>query len=309
MKFARALLRDLVDKRLWPIAVALVAALVAIPLVLGGGGAATDAPAPPVAATPDASTTAVAAVQLTGAPAPTTRPGKVRDPFRRKITKPKTTTSEDGAASAGSGSSAGTGSGGTTPPTTTPGTTTPPPPPAPTPTVPKELGGYFRTEIRWSRDATGDAHGISRLTPLGGTADPAALFLGVTIDPTKSNALNAVFLVGPHATADGDGDCNALDCRVVAVEAGESESFTVTPTDGGAPRSYRLDVEKVDAVKASVALARTMRARVHPDGREVMRAMWQDRDVAAALGPIRYSQAFGLLYWETAKSDVDKLAR
>ena len=55
MTVVRSIFRDLVDRRLWPVAVALVAALVAVPLLLGRGDAgATDAgprtaPLPPAA--------------------------------------------------------------------------------------------------------------------------------------------------------------------------------------------------------------------------------------------------------------------
>ncbi|MGH2942678.1 MAG: hypothetical protein ACRDLN_07900, partial [Solirubrobacteraceae bacterium] len=38
MNFARALIRELVDKRLWPVAAVLVVALVAVPVVLSRGG-------------------------------------------------------------------------------------------------------------------------------------------------------------------------------------------------------------------------------------------------------------------------------
>ena len=84
MNPVRRIADDLVEKRLWPIALVLVVALVAIPLFVGGGSsptaadaelAATPAPAPIESAAP--------AVELVGPPAVRTRPGKLRDPFRR----------------------------------------------------------------------------------------------------------------------------------------------------------------------------------------------------------------------------------
>ena len=50
MSFLKNVLHDLVEKRLWPVAIALVAALVAVPIVLGGSSSSADAPATDVAA-------------------------------------------------------------------------------------------------------------------------------------------------------------------------------------------------------------------------------------------------------------------
>src|SRR3954471_12265374 len=47
MSFLRNVLHDLIEKRLWPVAIALVAALVAVPIVLGGSSdAGTTTPVP-----------------------------------------------------------------------------------------------------------------------------------------------------------------------------------------------------------------------------------------------------------------------
>jgi hypothetical protein len=52
MSAVRNLITDLVDRRLWPVAVALLAALVAVPVLLGGGSKSpAPAPAAPLAAT------------------------------------------------------------------------------------------------------------------------------------------------------------------------------------------------------------------------------------------------------------------
>jgi hypothetical protein len=80
--FARNIVTDLVEKRLWPVAVALLAALVAVPVVLGSGGEAapTASPAPVAPSTPG--TTSRAEVTLdTAAPAERVRDGRLRDPF------------------------------------------------------------------------------------------------------------------------------------------------------------------------------------------------------------------------------------
>src|SRR3954470_10467399 len=90
MSFLRNVLHDLVEKRLWPVAVALVAALVAVPIVLGGqSDATTSTPAPvaDAAASPnalanhrDAARAQVVSLEEQAA-GKVTRAGTVRDPF------------------------------------------------------------------------------------------------------------------------------------------------------------------------------------------------------------------------------------
>jgi hypothetical protein len=82
MNFVRTLLRDLVERRLWPVALLLVAALVAVPVVLGRGGDTGAAETAVVPATPadDGASAQKAEVTLdTSAPADRKRGGDVRD--------------------------------------------------------------------------------------------------------------------------------------------------------------------------------------------------------------------------------------
>ena len=84
MSAVRSIFNDLVDRRLWPVAVALVAALVAIPVMLGGGSSASapDAAAPLGSAATAAGGTAQAAISVsTPSTAPTDHPGTARNPF------------------------------------------------------------------------------------------------------------------------------------------------------------------------------------------------------------------------------------
>src|SRR3954454_11894357 len=88
MSFLRNVLHDLVEKRLWPVAIALVAALVAVPIVLGGksdAGTSTppvvaDASANGLANHRDAARAQVVSLEEQAA-GKVTRAGKVRDPF------------------------------------------------------------------------------------------------------------------------------------------------------------------------------------------------------------------------------------
>lgn len=287
----RNLARDLVERKLWPVALLLLVAAVAIPVILGGGADASD-PAADVAAIEEqssaTSTTARSALQLVGPASAASRAGRQRDPFRQPATKAEAqpgagddTASRDGAAGAPAGGAAADG------------------PATGAPSTPSEQTGgtaaaapvYQRTEVRWYEATAGKQRPLARLTPLGGLVDTAVLYLGVT----KSSGNYAVFLLGPNATSDGEAKCEDGDCRVIGLKGGQTQIVTVQSPNGGQARQYHLDVVEVESVRTTAAKARTMRLKVHPDGRDVMRELWLDGPTAAALRPIQFDRDSGLL--------------
>jgi len=315
----RSIARDLVDKRLWPVAVLLLAALVAMPFDIGSGSdsAPTSASAPVTPVTPVAPAVAgapgyEALVTLAG-PAVTgkdNRPGTLDDPFYDPPAVDAGVpgvapggaapggAAPGGAASAGAagggGVAAATGAGGfaTGPPASSdpPDHTTPPRPAGP---------AYQRTEARWYDTSGGAPRPLVRLTPLGGDVDTAAMYLGVT----KSGGTHAVFLLGPGATSEGEALCvDGTDCRVIGLKAGQTQLVTVKPADGSEERQYSLEVTAVRTIAADAATARTMRLKVHAEGRDVMRAMWQDAATAAALGAVQFDRDSGLLVRAATKA-------
>jgi hypothetical protein len=301
MNFARALIRELVDKRLWPIAIVLAVALVALPVLLSAGGdRAASGDAPLLAGAPaDSGATKVAAVELAGPPSVRSRPGKVRNPFRRTAEKTAGAQTSAAPAPAGGGVTA------TDEPAQSGGATAP----EATETVPKTptaAPAYYRTVVRWYEATGGTSRPLSRLTPLGDRADLAALYLGVT----SSDARYAVFLLGPNATAEGEANCeDTSNCRLIGLRTGATQVITVQPTDGGEARRYHLEVVSAKAVTTTAAQARTMRDKVHSDGRDVMRELWQDAPTATALRPMRYEPATGLLYESSATTSPEKTAK
>jgi hypothetical protein len=167
-------------------------------------------------------------------------------------------------------------------------------------TVPSEPTGpvepvaapvYYSTVVRWWENEPGRPEPIRRLTPFGGLVDTAVLYLGVT----KSDGNYAVFLLGPNATSDGEAKCEDAECRVFGLKSGQTQIVTVTPADGGEVRQYNLDVVSVKAHEADGDTLSRMRARVHIDGRDVMRELWSDARTAEALRPIQYDKTIGLL--------------
>jgi hypothetical protein len=287
MNFARALLRDLVDKRLWPIAALLAATLVVVPLLIGGAGSADDGSPAPAAAVDESATAnasqSAPAVELVGPASVRARAGTVRDPFRRP--KPKV---EDRVATPSASAATDTAAAQTS-------TTDPTKNASPTLTKPPFA---YRTVVRFglTDGDPGKARGISRLTPLGGVIAPALVYLGVSID-----GAHAAFLLGPSAQQYGEGRCvDRANCRIIVLKAGMSTVVDVTPTEGP-PRQYSLEVVSVRREsKPSEDIATKARAHVHPDGRDVLSDVTGDAATARAIGKIVYAQSLGVLVAKSA---------
>jgi hypothetical protein len=298
LRFARALIGDLVDKNLWPVALLLCIAIVAIPVLMTRGGGSDGAGVPAAAPQPDAETTK--AVELIGPPTTRRRPSKQLDPFRQPKKKEKAAAAA-GSIPLGPGSpsaaapSAGTPSGGTpstgapstgTPSTGTPSTRTPAVNPARV---------YYRTEVRWSQVESATARPISRLTPLGDAGERGVLYLGV------SNRGYAVFVLSPKAQVEvssgeqaGDTPCNEpVSCRFVGLKAGAKKVIIVPSSDGSKARRYHLEAVSIKRVVTSFATASRMHAKVHSKGRAVLREMLSDPLTAQVLDLLRYHEPSG----------------
>jgi hypothetical protein len=209
MNFARALIRELVDKRLWPIAVVLLVALLAVPVMLGRGGddpASDDAP--PVAdASADAGATKVPAVTITGPPSVRSRPGQVRDPFRRTPVKLQTATTPSSAAPAGGGTAA---------------------PSAAAPAMPTDRIDTTKTiDVRF-----GKADNLRRMPRLkAGTELPAGQnavvrYAGVVAGTQQARFVAVDGVIGKTA---GDARCYGKDggCNAFDMKAGDKQTFIV----------------------------------------------------------------------------------
>jgi len=215
MNFARVLIRELVDKRLWPIAVVLVVALLAVPVMLSRGGddpASDDAP--PVAdASAEAGATKVPAVKITGPPSVRSRSGQVRDPFRRTPDKTATATTPSSAAPA-------VASGGTASPTAA----------APGGTTETATNGVDTTKTIDVRFGKADSmRRIPRLkagTDLPGGKDAVVRFAGVVAGTERARFVAVSGVIGQTS---GDAKCLKKDdtCYALDMKAGDSQTFTV----------------------------------------------------------------------------------
>jgi hypothetical protein len=313
VNYLRSLRDDLVEKRLWPIALLLLLAAIAVPVFLGrgGGGDGAAVVTPPAAAPAGDVAGATPAVQVVGPPSVRARAGAVRDQFRRAAKAKASVATVDGAPAPATSSG-----GAAAPATKTPRDATSTTPSATTSTTPAAesesntttttpaaapsataTASVYRTRVRWGTDDSAKARGISRLEPLGGQSDPALLYLGTTDDHAQ-----AMFVLGPNALADAPKDeCAEETCRIIVLKAGKSVDVGVVGVDGGADRRYVLTVDAItETVVASEAAAREQGARVHSAGREVLREIIKDPKTAAAIGQFGYAPSLGAVVGITA---------
>lgn len=293
MNVLRAVRDDLVETRLWPVAVLLVVLMIAIPVVLArGGSAAPAAPAPVPAPVADATAKEPVVLQQPAQPAQAPR-GRFRDPFRgaqgtgqpgsaasaaqagtaKSVTPAPPASSGSSSSSSSSSSSTGSSSspggssssGGSSQATTVTPSTTPPAsaPAAPTtqPAVPGRYFAGYRVDLSWGDPAAlRTLHDVDRLTVLRTAARPSLVFLGIRLD-----GKTAVFLVPGVASATGDGRCRPGNgfCSVIELREGETEYLDVQTPTGVVQAELSLDrvAERRAGTKADAHDALTTAAK------------------------------------------------
>jgi hypothetical protein len=300
--------RQLVQRRLLPVAILLVAALAAVPVLL-----AQDAePAPaPARAGADKAVTASAAVaepivELVEEGDRTKRRrvlGARKNPFEPakppKATKAKAPASapasqaptSGGTPAGGAESGAGSGSGGSGAPSA--GTPSSPPageaplstPPVTTPPAaeaPKRKQELYSLTVRFG-DSTQELlpkMNLARLKPLPSATNPILVYLGVAEDKKT-----AIFMVDAAVQAQGDGVCrpDPAVCETIHLRVGDTEFFDVKDESGAVSAQYQLDLLEIERrTTSSASKARAARARVSEAGRKVLRAH------KSQVGPLRY---------------------
>jgi hypothetical protein len=301
MSFLRNLVSDLVEKRLWPVALLLVGALVAVPFLLGGGSEADTAAT--ATATPAAtSTTTVTTIRVSedtnvATIAPT---GAKHNPFNQPKAE-KAATADEGATTPPSTSEAtptagdtGSTSGTPTPSTTAPSTPSTPTTPSDSPTTPKtdEDTKAIRVDLSFGEPGSTkqkDRTDIARLSALPSADKPIVIFLGV-----KKDKKTATFLISSDATATGDGSCkpSATNCQTIEMQEGDSTFLDIDL--GAGVRQFRLDVDRIGEVdKETSEKATTARARASVAGRAYLRSAIESGEVS--LSGLDFSEKTGTL--------------
>ena len=267
--------RQLVDRKLWPLAILLIAALAAVPMLLSKDDAA---PLPPAGLgagatqVADASSVTQPIVTL-GSPEAIERRRKVlgsrKNPFEPKVKAKKaevttTTTSTPGSAKPAGGGAAAPGSGGSAgAPVVGVNPLTP---------VKKKTYELFSLKIRFGSTASDDLanRSIKRLTALPKMSEPVLVYLGL-----KRDLKTAVFLVDANTMVVGDGKCvpSPVNCQNLELKKGQVAFIDVLDEAGESTAQYELDFVKVLKKSTSdAAAAKASRRAVAKGGRDALRA-------------------------------------
>jgi hypothetical protein len=297
MNPVRKLVDDLINKKLWPVALALVLAAVAIPVLISGSGsdAGSDVPDPSFALAAPGAASASPAVELVGPPAVRSRDGAVRDPFRRKkVAPPATTATSPPASSAGASSGATTSTGAATTggakvSSEKPATSAPTSTPSVSTATTAAARSAYQTVVRFTRPGGTRERPLARLAVLGNSDSPALQYLGVSGD-----GQHAIFVLGAKATADdSDAACIGHPCRAVGLGRGDKLGVDVLGKDL-VVRHYVVEVIGLRRlVMATAADARVWRARVDPAGGAVRRVLREDPALDSVFTQLRYAASTG----------------
>ncbi len=282
MSIFQDIFADLVEKRLWPVAVVLLAGLVAVPLALSRAAA----PAPAAVTAPHPPADGIAAGEpVVSVAAPARRAallGRPHDPFKQlylpKPTKADLSQAAGGTVSpapvAGGGSSASAGGagapsavgsaptspapggGGPTPPapsapSTPPASPAPSPPPSSPPAQPDLVRASI--DLRFGRVGAPRRliHRLPPLSALPSASDPVIIYLGLLHDNRT-----AVFLVSADARPSDRTRCRPVRgaCQTVRMRPGQRERFAVPRADGTRVQ-YELALGRVRGASSDAGVA------------------------------------------------------
>jgi hypothetical protein len=248
MNFLTEPLRQLVRRKLWPVALLLVAALVAVPLTLAKQPV-TPPPPVPTANEDGMPATFVAAAEPAETLARKRVLGKQKDPFepaplskavkkQLKAAKDAKKKSESDAAAKTDSGTGGAAAGGGGKSASPPAGAEPTPTATPTPMIPA-----YSVNVRFGNtDGETAPSTVERLAPLPDEETPVLVYRGV-----EDGGKVAVFELTGKVDAQGDGEClpKPEDCQYLKLRAGETEFITVTETGDETDAQYQLDLVKI----------------------------------------------------------------
>ena len=306
MSVPRNMLKELVDRKLWPIALVLIIALVAVPVLLTKK-ASTDIVTPPTGPLPYSSGTTLPAISVKTASGNSNLGGKGRNPFTPQhvattattatvasVTTPSTgtTTTSTGTtgisgtgSTSGSGtSSSGSGSGGTPAPTPTTPAPTPAPKPAPT-GLTSTQAYHVSLAITTANGGVNTIDPLERLSILPSKQQPMLVELGVL-----QGGHSVVFVVEPGTVVSGAGSCTPgpIDCEILTLNAGQTEGISKQTGSGSTP----VALFSVNAISAdrfpSAAAALKARQTASNVGRQLV-----SRSALSAISLFQYDPSVG----------------
>ncbi len=290
MTTLRNIWADLVEKRLWPVALALLVAIVAVPVILAKKPepqqAAELAAATSVQKTPDGETVVALDTSQTDI---TIHAGDNRNPFKQLfVPKQKSTSSDTATQASGGGGDTTTdtgssgGSGDSKTDSSSGGGDTPA----------GETLTTYRVTLRFGQAGSMKTlQNVARLTPLPSATNPFFVFLGV-----KTGGDTLVFLVSSDAKGTGDGTCkpSKSTCETIELHVGDTEFFDLNTETG--TEQYQMDIVSIHKLTAtSSAAASRARARQSREGRALLEMAAEDGAIPDQLGAYRWDAARGVL--------------
>ena len=291
MSFFTNMIKELRDRKLWPIAIALIVALVAVPILLSKKAPTKLLVPQPTGGLPYSTGTSLPAISVKTAPGASKFAGKGRDPFTPQhaattatvaavTTTPTTpTASTPGTGTAGSGATTPSSGGGSTPvapvttsPTPAPTPTTPAPTPKPAP-KPGPAGLTDKESYQVSLAMTTADGGVNTIDPLERLSilpslkQPLLVELGVV-----RGGKQVLFAVEPGAAVGGPGTCTPgpIDCEIIALSPGQTEGVSKQTPTGTVPVAL-FSVNSITAAEhPTVAAANQARRDASDAGRQLM---------------------------------------
>jgi hypothetical protein len=294
----RALWDELVERRLWPVAIVLVVALVAVPVLLlkPAKTASPPSPAPAGAGTNSPSVAFQPAVSTEGKKSSEIpkdlRSFKQKNPF----TPQGLTSTAAGAAASGTATPPATGTGGGTvssgsltgsgssPSSSSPGssgTGTGSPTGSTGAPTKKTIYWHYTVNVRFGKTGKEDLKTLNEFRALPGSDNPVLVFMGV-----KNDGKTAVFLVSAKATTIGDGKCAPSDteCTFLYMKKGNKQTIEAVDTTG-AITDYTLVLKSVDVKQTSApAKAKASKSRRAADRRERHARLFRVENTFRTLG-------------------------
>jgi hypothetical protein len=297
------LVRELREKRLWPVAAALLVAIIAVPVLLLKSSSPPPVAPGPLATPPPVAATSLPTLNVQTTPSQSRLTGRARDPFAQQssgTTTSSSTTTSTATATASTSSSTGTSGSSTAQGTvggsgiavSTPTPVTPRPIPVPS-TKPKvSAAGLTATQSYDVSLAITNASGglntidpLERLSVLPNNKQPLLIELGVL-----QGGHRVLFAVQPGTIVSGPGKCTPgrIDCEILSLGLNQTESLATQSPTGGVPGPL-FAVTGITAVNhASAAAAAKARRAQSAAGRALL-----SRSTITALSLFQYEPSVG----------------
>jgi hypothetical protein len=299
MTFLSNMIKELRERKLWPIAILLIVALVAVPLLLSKKAPSNLVTQQPSTNLPYSTGSALPAITVETAQGTSKLAGRARDPFTpQHVATTATTDVTPSTVSPATGSTATTGSTGSTGSTSstgtatvsagggssvasptpsspvTPSTPSTPSTPAPAPKpAPAPSGLTAKQSYQVSLAITTSGGGLNTIDPLERlSVIPSAQQRLLVELGVLQGAKRVLFAVQPGAAVSGPGACTPgpIDCEVLSLAPGQTEGVSRQGSGGATPVAL-FSVNSITAIAhPSVAAANTARRTASDLGRMLL---------------------------------------